>query len=125
MIKERTTITDWGSDLTLSCEFTGYFPKDDYEVTWDLEGDIFDQDSRKHTINNRFGAKGLSQSGGTFPGPSLISSLTISDVSQADTGIYSCRIIGSVRCSQVIGYIQFSAGKYTCTYLHTSKHTHT
>ena len=118
VIKESTKISAWGSDLTLSCEFTGYHPKDEYTVTWDLEGKIISQDSRKYTISNQFGTNGLSQSGGSFPGPSLISSLTIFSVEQADIGIYGCRIIGSVGCSQVIGYIQVSTGIHICLHMH-------
>ena len=104
----------------------------EYTVVWDIEGRSITQDNKKCITNNQFGTKGLSQGGGSHPGPSLISFLTIAPVEQADIGIYGCRIIGSVGCSQVIGYIQVSTGiqipvyieyVYTNTSMHVA-HSH-
>ena len=118
VIKKSTSISEWGSDVNLTCEFTGYHPKDICTIEWDHEGKSISQDYRKYTISQGFGTKGLSQSGGSFPDPSITSTLTISDVEQADVGIYGCRIIGSVGCNQVIGYIQVNKGTYMYAYIH-------
>lgn len=114
MIKENTILSGFGHGLTLTCEFSGYLPKNEYTVVWDHEGKSISQDHPKYSISNRSGTKDLSQDGGSTPSPSLISNLTISTVDQADTGIYGCRIVGSVGCIQVIGYIQVNTGKCRC-----------
>ena len=99
-----------GSQVTLSCEFVGYYPKEGDTIEWDKEGRTLTQDGDKYSVRTVDGSRGQSQSGGISPGPSLSSSLTISALEDKDIGIYGCRVMGSHSCTQLIGYVQVSTG---------------
>ena len=76
----------------MTCDFSGYLPGD-YNITWTGPQDAVLTSSGRHVISI---ANGLnqSQSGGDSPGPSVLSTLTISNVEETDEGTYNCSMMG-------------------------------
>ena len=76
----------------MSCDFSGYLPGA-YTITWIGPGDVALTTGGHHEISIADGLN-QSQSGGDSPGPSVLSTLTISNVEESDEGIYYCSMIG-------------------------------
>ena len=76
----------------MTCDFSGYLPGD-YNITWTGPQGAVLTSSGRHAISI---AEGLneSQSGGDSPGPSVLSTFTISNVKVTDGGTYTCSMMG-------------------------------
>ena len=85
-----TTAT--GQNVSMSCDFSGYLPGA-YNITWTGPQGAALTTSDRHTISFA-NDLGQSQSGGDFPGPSVLSTITISTVEDEDSGTYTCLMTG-------------------------------
>ena len=94
-----------GLNVSMTCDFSGYLPGD-YDITWtDPEG-VALTSSGRHAISIADGLN-QSQSGGESPGPSVLSTLTISDVELTDEGTYTCSMMG-LSGAQLMGSIELT-----------------
>ena len=94
-----------GQNITMTCDFSGYLPVS-YNITWiDPQGDALTNNSR-HTISTGSGV-GQSQSGGSSPGPSVLSTLSISTVDEMDFGTYVCSMMG-MNGAQLAGSVELN-----------------
>ena len=82
-----------GQSISLTCDFSGYLPGA-YSITWTGPHDVALSTSDQHAILVGSGL-GHSQSGGGSPGPSVLSTLTISAVKELDHGTYYCSMVGN------------------------------
>ena len=75
--------------VTMACEIYGYFPPELPEIVWRFvaagEDSIDLSDQATLLEGSRF-----IQNGGESPIPSVISELTISNISNSDEGTYTC-----------------------------------
>ena len=81
-----------GQSVSMSCDFSGYLPGA-YTITWTGPQGAVITTAGRHTITSGDG-DGQSQSGGDFPGPSVLSTITISTVEEEDSGTYTCLMTG-------------------------------
>ena len=85
--------TTTGQSVSMSCDFSGYLPGA-YAITWTGPQGAVITTTGRHTITIVDG-DGQSQSGGSSPGPSVLSTLTISTVEEMDHGTYYCLMMGN------------------------------
>ena len=78
--------------MLMTCDFSGYLPGD-YVITWTGPQGAVLTSSGRHAISIADGLN-QSQSGGDSPGPSVLSTLTVSNVEVTDGGIYICSMMG-------------------------------
>ena len=94
-----------GQNVSLTCDFSGYLPGD-YNITWTGPQGVVLTTSDRHTISVGSGLS-HSQSGGSTPGPSVLSTLTISAVKELDHGTYYCSMMGNNN-AQLVASIELS-----------------
>ena len=103
-----------GQNVSMTCDFSGYLPGA-YNITWTGPQGVVIITSGRRTISVG-DSVGQSQSGGGSPGPSVLSTLTISTVEEEDHGTYTCLMIGRNN-AQIVGKMQLiitlpSSGHY-------------
>ena len=81
--------------IELGCDMSGYI-RPQRDLFWIVNGVTLDPattiDGSKYRVSYRNGTDNAAQFGGSTPIPSVVTVLTILDVSLADTGVYSCVI---------------------------------
>ena len=80
--------------VELGCDMSGYI-RPQKDLFWIVNGVPFDpatSDGSKYMVSYRNGTNNMAQFGGSTTIPSLVTVLTIKDVSLADSGVYSCAI---------------------------------
>ena len=77
--------------MSMTCDFSGYLPGA-YNITWTGPQGAALTTSGRHAISIADGLS-QSQSGGDSPGPSVLSTLTISNVDETDEGTYTCSMM--------------------------------
>ena len=94
----------------MTCDFSGYLPGN-YTITWTGPQGVAMTTSGRHTISVEDGV-GQSQSDEGLPGPSVLSTLNISNVETLDDGTYYCSMMGN-NDAQLIGSVELnvSTGK--------------
>ena len=90
----------------MTCDFSGYLPGG-YIITWTGPQGVVMDSSNRHTLVSGDG-DGQSQSGGGSPGPSVLSTLTISTVEEEGIGNYTCQMTGK-NSAQLMGIVKLSA----------------
>ena len=90
----------------MTCDFSGYLPRG-YTISWTGPQGVVIGNNSQHTLVSGEG-DGQSQSGGGFPGPSVLATLNISMVEKGDTGNYTCRMTGA-NSVQLMGIVKLSA----------------
>ena len=76
----------------MTCDFSGYLPGA-YNIIWTGPQGAVLTSSGRHVISITDGLN-QSQSGDDSPGPSVLSTLTISNVEEMDEGTYNCSMMG-------------------------------
>ena len=89
----------------MTCDFSGYLPAS-YTITWTGPQGAALTNGGRHTISVGNGV-GLSQSGGSSPGPSVLSTINISTVEEMDLGIYNCTLVGDNN-AQITGSVELN-----------------
>ena len=92
--------------VSLTCDFSGYLPEGGI-ITWTGPQGVLMGNSNRHNLVSGDG-DGQSQSGGGSPGPSVLSTFTISTVEEEDIGNYICQMIGK-NSVQLMGIVKLSA----------------
>ena len=82
-----------GDTVSLTCEMHGYIHSDD-DFLW-LQGNEIVRNGDRMNIALTSGAEMRGQSGDSSPGPSRLSTLTISSVRPSDAGVYTCFVMGT------------------------------
>ena len=89
----------------MTCDFSGYLPAS-YTITWTGSQGAALNNSSQHTISVGNGV-GLSQSGSSSPGPSVLSTLTITAVDAMDNGTYICSMM-EMNGAQLAGSVELN-----------------
>ena len=76
-------------NVTMACEIYGYFPPELPEIVWRFVAAGEDSIDLSDQATSLEGSRFI-QNGGESPIPSVISELTISNISNSDGGAYTC-----------------------------------
>ena len=101
-VTDASVTSELLDNVTMACEIYGYFPPELPEIVWRFvaaSGGDFTDLSNQATLleGSRF-----IQNGGESPIPSVISELTISNISNSDGGTYTCHSFQEVEVFTLI-----------------------
>ena len=97
--------TTTGQNVSMMCDFSGYLPGA-HTIIWTGPQGVDMITSGRHTISVGDGV-GQSQSGDGSPGPSVLSTLTISTMEEMDDGTYHCLMMGT-NGAQLMGSVELN-----------------
>lgn len=101
--------------VELGCEMSGYI-RPQKDLFWIVNGVPLDpttNDGSKYRVSYRNGTDNRAQFGGSTTIPSLVTVLTVKDVSLADAGVYSCAIDNTNLQNNVSLEVIPASSKYT------------
>ena len=101
--------------VELGCDMSGYI-RPQKDLFWKVNGVPFDpatSDGSKYSVSYRNGTDNMAQFGGSTTIPSLVTVLTIKDVSLADSGVYSCAIENTNLVNDVTLEVKPASSKYS------------
>ena len=88
------------SEVELQCEMTLYIRADE-DLQWFNGSTMITSGTNRHTISYHNGTADAAQNGGNAIIPGRVSVLTISNPQQSDSGMYSCRILGTEQSADI------------------------
>ena len=88
------------SEVELQCEMTLYIRPDE-DLQWFSGSMVISSGTNRRTISYHNGTADAAQNGGNAIIPGRVSVLTISNPQQSDSGMYSCRILGTEQSADI------------------------
>ena len=113
-LNNSAVIATVNSSVTLSCEIYGYLPGAvQPQIIWQrINGGMISSNSPPYMITTSAGSRQI-QNGGSSPGPSLVSSLTIDVMDESVADNYTCSGPSNFQTFQLLANVDVVTGNFS------------